>query len=177
MLLPSPPSGSSDEVSLEQESEEDIHSSRSSLDRQSHHRANTTMHVCWYRNTSVSMTDHSVAVEVSSSRAYTPLTCHSCLSWLLVFLHCIPVWGFNYHPLHYLLSLQRPYERKWMGDYMFENILCVHLHVAIVFSMKWCFEERKMKGEPNSLSCLSLQNSLLGFVFCFFTIFFCPMAY
>ncbi|KAK9401092.1 FERM RhoGEF and pleckstrin domain-containing protein 2 [Crotalus adamanteus] len=37
---------SSDEVSLEQESEEDIHSSRSSLDRQSHHRANTTIHVC-----------------------------------------------------------------------------------------------------------------------------------
>ncbi|XP_044288601.1 FERM, ARHGEF and pleckstrin domain-containing protein 2 isoform X6 [Varanus komodoensis] len=57
---------SSDEVSLEQESEEDIHSSRSSLDRQSHHRANTTMHVCWYRNTSVSMTDHSVAVEFSA---------------------------------------------------------------------------------------------------------------
>ncbi|XP_009867970.1 PREDICTED: FERM, RhoGEF and pleckstrin domain-containing protein 2, partial [Apaloderma vittatum] len=54
---------SSDEVSLEQESEDDIHSSRSSLDRQNHHRANTTVHVCWYRNTSVSMTDHSVAVE------------------------------------------------------------------------------------------------------------------
>ncbi|XP_074924732.1 FERM, ARHGEF and pleckstrin domain-containing protein 2 isoform X2 [Chelonoidis abingdonii] len=54
---------SSDEVSLEQESEDDIQSSHSSLDRQSHHRANTTMHVCWYRNTSVSMTDHSVAVE------------------------------------------------------------------------------------------------------------------
>ncbi|KAM6260204.1 FERM, ARHGEF and pleckstrin domain-containing protein 2 isoform 3-T5 [Spheniscus humboldti] len=57
---------SSDEVSLEQESEDDIHSSHSSLDRQSHHRANTTMHVCWYRNTSVSMTDHSVAVEFSA---------------------------------------------------------------------------------------------------------------
>ncbi|KFV66598.1 FERM, RhoGEF and pleckstrin domain-containing protein 2, partial [Dryobates pubescens] len=54
---------SSDEVSLEQESEDDLHSSRSSLDRQSHHRANTTVHVCWYRNTSISMTDHSVAVE------------------------------------------------------------------------------------------------------------------
>ncbi|OWK51109.1 FERM, RhoGEF and pleckstrin domain-containing protein 2 [Lonchura striata] len=54
---------SSDEVSVEQESEDDIHSSRSSLDRQSHHRANTTMHVCWYRNTSVSMADHSAAVE------------------------------------------------------------------------------------------------------------------
>ncbi|XP_013932135.1 PREDICTED: FERM, RhoGEF and pleckstrin domain-containing protein 2 isoform X2 [Thamnophis sirtalis] len=57
---------SSDEVSLEQESEEDIHSSHSSLDRQSHHRANTTIHVCWYRNTSVSMTDHSVAVEFAT---------------------------------------------------------------------------------------------------------------
>uniref|UniRef100_A0A8C8SAB9 FERM, ARHGEF and pleckstrin domain-containing protein 2 n=1 Tax=Pelusios castaneus TaxID=367368 RepID=A0A8C8SAB9_9SAUR len=54
---------SSDEVSLDQESEDDIQSSDRSLDRQSHHRANTTMHVCWYRNTSVSMTDHSVAVE------------------------------------------------------------------------------------------------------------------
>ncbi|XP_078419649.1 FERM, ARHGEF and pleckstrin domain-containing protein 2 isoform X3 [Cetorhinus maximus] len=55
--------GSSDEVSLEQESEDDTHSSHSSLDKQTHHRANTTMHVCWHRNTSVSMLDHSVAVE------------------------------------------------------------------------------------------------------------------
>uniref|UniRef100_A0AAY4E0V0 FERM, ARHGEF and pleckstrin domain-containing protein 2 n=1 Tax=Denticeps clupeoides TaxID=299321 RepID=A0AAY4E0V0_9TELE len=54
---------SSDEVSLEQESEDDMHSSRSSLDKQTHHRANTTMHVCWHRNTSVSMSDHSLAVE------------------------------------------------------------------------------------------------------------------
>ncbi|XP_036409653.1 FERM, ARHGEF and pleckstrin domain-containing protein 2-like [Megalops cyprinoides] len=54
---------SSDEVSLEQESEDDTHSSRSSLDKQTHHRANTTMHVCWHRNTSVSMSDHSLAVE------------------------------------------------------------------------------------------------------------------
>lgn len=54
---------SSDEVSLEQESEDDMNSSRTSLDKQTHHRANTTMHVCWHRNTSVSMTDHSQAVE------------------------------------------------------------------------------------------------------------------
>ncbi|XP_066565212.1 FERM, ARHGEF and pleckstrin domain-containing protein 2 isoform X2 [Amia ocellicauda] len=54
---------SSDEVSLEQESEDDTHSSRSSLEKQTHHRANTTMHVCWHRNTSVSMSDHSLAVE------------------------------------------------------------------------------------------------------------------
>uniref|UniRef100_A0A8C9TEB9 FERM, ARHGEF and pleckstrin domain-containing protein 2 n=1 Tax=Scleropages formosus TaxID=113540 RepID=A0A8C9TEB9_SCLFO len=53
--------GSSDEVSLE--SEDDTHSSRSSLDKQTHHRANTTMHVCWHRNTSVSMSDRSLAVE------------------------------------------------------------------------------------------------------------------
>uniref|UniRef100_H3CEY3 FERM, ARHGEF and pleckstrin domain-containing protein 2 n=1 Tax=Tetraodon nigroviridis TaxID=99883 RepID=H3CEY3_TETNG len=54
---------SSDEVSVEQESEEDINSSRTSLDKQAHHRANTTIHVCWHRNTSVSMSDHSLAVE------------------------------------------------------------------------------------------------------------------
>ncbi|XP_062413082.1 FERM, ARHGEF and pleckstrin domain-containing protein 2 isoform X1 [Sardina pilchardus] len=54
---------SSDEVSLEQESEDDMNSSHSSLDKQTHHRANTTMHVCWHRNTSVSMSDHSLAVE------------------------------------------------------------------------------------------------------------------
>lgn len=63
LLLPLP-SGSSDEVSLEQESEDDMNSSRTSLDKQTHHRANTTMHVCWHRNTSVSMSDHSLAVEV-----------------------------------------------------------------------------------------------------------------
>ncbi|XP_054644631.1 FERM, ARHGEF and pleckstrin domain-containing protein 2 isoform X1 [Dunckerocampus dactyliophorus] len=54
---------SSDEVSVEQESEDDMNSSRTSLDKQTHHRANTTMHVCWHRNTSVSMSDHSLAVE------------------------------------------------------------------------------------------------------------------
>ncbi|XP_076846496.1 FERM, ARHGEF and pleckstrin domain-containing protein 2 [Brachyhypopomus gauderio] len=65
-LAPSPcdrSNRSSDEVSLEQESEDDVNTSRCSLDKQSHHRANTTMHVCWHRNTSVSMTDHSLAVE------------------------------------------------------------------------------------------------------------------
>ncbi|XP_056606724.1 FERM, ARHGEF and pleckstrin domain-containing protein 2 isoform X2 [Triplophysa dalaica] len=54
---------SSDEVSLEHESDDDMNSSRCSLDKQSHHRANTTMHVCWHRNTSVSMYDHSLGVE------------------------------------------------------------------------------------------------------------------
>uniref|UniRef100_A0A3Q3W424 Uncharacterized protein n=1 Tax=Mola mola TaxID=94237 RepID=A0A3Q3W424_MOLML len=58
-------SNSSDELSLEQESEDDMNSSRTSLDKQTHHRANTTMHVCWHRNTSVSMSDHSLAVELS----------------------------------------------------------------------------------------------------------------
>lgn len=41
-----------------------MNSSRTSLEKQTHHRANTTMHVCWHRNTSVSMSDHSLAVEV-----------------------------------------------------------------------------------------------------------------
>ncbi|CAL8273417.1 unnamed protein product [Arctogadus glacialis] len=54
---------SSDEVSVEQESEDEMSSSHGSLDKQAHHRANTTLHVCWHRNTSVSMSDHSLAVE------------------------------------------------------------------------------------------------------------------
>ncbi|XP_021564137.1 FERM, RhoGEF and pleckstrin domain-containing protein 2 [Carlito syrichta] len=57
------PSRSSNEVSLEQESEEDARGTRSSPEGQGQHRANTTMHVCWYRNTSVSRADHSAAVE------------------------------------------------------------------------------------------------------------------
>ncbi|KAM7375252.1 hypothetical protein PAMA_014376 [Pampus argenteus] len=46
----------------EQESEEELCGSRSSLERQGY-RGNTTVHVCWHRNTSVSMVDFSVAVE------------------------------------------------------------------------------------------------------------------
>nr|XP_040124151.1 FERM, ARHGEF and pleckstrin domain-containing protein 2 isoform X6 [Ictidomys tridecemlineatus] len=54
---------SSDETSPEQESEEDARGTRGSLEGQVQHRANTMMHVCWYRNTSVSRADHSAAVE------------------------------------------------------------------------------------------------------------------
>ncbi|XP_038125805.1 FERM, ARHGEF and pleckstrin domain-containing protein 1-like isoform X2 [Cyprinodon tularosa] len=51
-----------EEVGSELESEEELCGSRSSLERQSH-RGNTTVHVCWHRNTSVSMVDFSIAVE------------------------------------------------------------------------------------------------------------------
>uniref|UniRef100_A0A8C5EIP7 FERM, ARHGEF and pleckstrin domain-containing protein 1 n=1 Tax=Gouania willdenowi TaxID=441366 RepID=A0A8C5EIP7_GOUWI len=51
-----------DNSELEHESEEELAGSRSSLERQGH-RGNTTVHVCWHRNTSVSMVDFSVAVE------------------------------------------------------------------------------------------------------------------
>uniref|UniRef100_A0A667XSY9 FERM, ARHGEF and pleckstrin domain-containing protein 1 n=1 Tax=Myripristis murdjan TaxID=586833 RepID=A0A667XSY9_9TELE len=51
-----------DSSKSEQESEEELCGSRSSLERHGH-RGNTTMHVCWHRNTSVSMVDFSVAVE------------------------------------------------------------------------------------------------------------------
>ncbi|XP_055492649.1 FERM, ARHGEF and pleckstrin domain-containing protein 1 [Leucoraja erinacea] len=66
LLTPSPGEGtnkSTDETSVEQESEDDLSASRTSLERQSPHRGNTTMHVCWHRNTSVSMVDYSIAVE------------------------------------------------------------------------------------------------------------------
>ncbi|XP_078513638.1 FERM, ARHGEF and pleckstrin domain-containing protein 1 isoform X1 [Lissotriton helveticus] len=64
LLASSPPdSKSPDETTIDQESEDDLSASRSSLERQSPHRGNTTVHVCWHRNTSVSMIDFSIAVE------------------------------------------------------------------------------------------------------------------
>ncbi|XP_039084464.1 FERM, ARHGEF and pleckstrin domain-containing protein 2 isoform X2 [Hyaena hyaena] len=57
-----PPPHRSSEVSLEQEPE-DARGSHGSLEGQGQPRANTTVHVCWYRNTSVSRADHSAAVE------------------------------------------------------------------------------------------------------------------
>uniref|UniRef100_A0A8C2XTZ3 FERM, ARHGEF and pleckstrin domain-containing protein 1 n=1 Tax=Cyclopterus lumpus TaxID=8103 RepID=A0A8C2XTZ3_CYCLU len=74
-LLPSPPyslSSSNDLLTfpecpedslVEAESEDDITASHTSLERSSPHRGNTMVHVCWHRNTSVSMVDFSLAVE------------------------------------------------------------------------------------------------------------------
>uniref|UniRef100_A0A8C0LI65 FERM, ARHGEF and pleckstrin domain-containing protein 1 n=1 Tax=Canis lupus dingo TaxID=286419 RepID=A0A8C0LI65_CANLU len=59
-ILPESP----DEATVaDQESEDDLSASRTSLERQAPHRGNTMVHVCWHRNTSVSMVDFSVAVE------------------------------------------------------------------------------------------------------------------
>lgn len=63
--LPFLPPGLSEDGGVEQESEDELGGSRSSLERQGH-RGNTTVHVCWHRNTSVSMVDFSVAVEVTT---------------------------------------------------------------------------------------------------------------
>ncbi|XP_063452048.1 FERM, ARHGEF and pleckstrin domain-containing protein 1 isoform X1 [Pan paniscus] len=58
------PSESPDEATAaDQESEDDLSASRTSLERQAPHRGNTMVHVCWHRNTSVSMVDFSIAVE------------------------------------------------------------------------------------------------------------------
>ncbi|KAH0624508.1 hypothetical protein JD844_032057 [Phrynosoma platyrhinos] len=54
---------SPEEPTIDQESEDDLNASRTSLERQTPHRGNTTVHVCWHRNTSVSMVDFSIAVE------------------------------------------------------------------------------------------------------------------
>uniref|UniRef100_A0A673IX17 FERM, ARHGEF and pleckstrin domain-containing protein 1 n=1 Tax=Sinocyclocheilus rhinocerous TaxID=307959 RepID=A0A673IX17_9TELE len=56
-------SKSPEESSADQESDDDLSASRTSLERQTPHRGNTTVHVCWHRNTSVSMVDFSVALE------------------------------------------------------------------------------------------------------------------
>ncbi|KAM5289387.1 FERM, ARHGEF and pleckstrin domain-containing protein 1 isoform 2-T2 [Ctenodactylus gundi] len=64
-LASSPPdSKSPDEgTAADQESEDDLSASRTSLERQAPHRGNTMVHVCWHRSTSVSMVDFSIAVE------------------------------------------------------------------------------------------------------------------
>ncbi|KAL6036880.1 hypothetical protein STEG23_035537, partial [Scotinomys teguina] len=65
LLASSPPDNKSpDEATVaDQESEDDLSASRTSLERQAPHRGNTMVHVCWHRSTSVSMVDFSVAVE------------------------------------------------------------------------------------------------------------------
>lgn len=67
---PPPPAESPEEAAGDQESEDDLSASRTSLERQAPHRGNTMVHVCWHRNTSVSMVDFSVAVEVGPGAAY-----------------------------------------------------------------------------------------------------------
>uniref|UniRef100_A0A8C7IQF1 FERM, ARHGEF and pleckstrin domain-containing protein 1 n=1 Tax=Oncorhynchus kisutch TaxID=8019 RepID=A0A8C7IQF1_ONCKI len=57
------PESTTEDSCAETESEDDLMASRTSLERQAPHRGNTTVHVCWHRNTSVSMVDFSIAVE------------------------------------------------------------------------------------------------------------------
>ncbi|XP_071331043.1 FERM, ARHGEF and pleckstrin domain-containing protein 1-like [Trachinotus anak] len=52
-----------EDSSVEAESEDDMTTSHTSLDKPAPHRGNTMVHVCWHRNTSVSMVDFSIAVE------------------------------------------------------------------------------------------------------------------
>uniref|UniRef100_A0A3Q2X5I1 FERM, ARHGEF and pleckstrin domain-containing protein 1 n=1 Tax=Haplochromis burtoni TaxID=8153 RepID=A0A3Q2X5I1_HAPBU len=49
--------------SVEAESEDDMTAPHVSLEKPTPHRGNTMVHVCWHRNTSVSMVDFSIAVE------------------------------------------------------------------------------------------------------------------
>ena len=59
--------GSPNEASLEPESEDEAGGARSSVAGTGQHRASTTLHVCWCRQTSVSRADHSAAVQVQPS--------------------------------------------------------------------------------------------------------------
>ncbi|KAJ6660894.1 hypothetical protein lerEdw1_017051 [Lerista edwardsae] len=72
-----PDSKSPEESTVDQESEDDLNASRTSLERQAPHRGNTTVHVCWHRNTSVSMVDFSIAVEDNHPLASLPLLGYS----------------------------------------------------------------------------------------------------
>ncbi|XP_006788490.1 FERM, ARHGEF and pleckstrin domain-containing protein 1 isoform X1 [Neolamprologus brichardi] len=52
-----------EDSSVEAESEDDMTAPHVSLEKPTPHRGNTMVHVCWHRNTSVSMVDFSIAVE------------------------------------------------------------------------------------------------------------------
>ncbi|KAM9710069.1 FERM, ARHGEF and pleckstrin domain-containing protein 1 [Menidia menidia] len=52
-----------EDSSVEAESEDDMTASHTSPEKPAPHRGNTMVHVCWHRNTSVSMVDFSIAVE------------------------------------------------------------------------------------------------------------------
>ncbi|XP_027878040.1 FERM, ARHGEF and pleckstrin domain-containing protein 1-like isoform X1 [Xiphophorus couchianus] len=52
-----------EDSTAEAESEDDTTALHTSLEKPAPHRGNTMVHVCWHRNTSVSMVDFSVAVE------------------------------------------------------------------------------------------------------------------
>uniref|UniRef100_A0A665XEA5 FERM, ARHGEF and pleckstrin domain-containing protein 1 n=1 Tax=Echeneis naucrates TaxID=173247 RepID=A0A665XEA5_ECHNA len=56
-------SNETDNSLVEAESEDDMTPSHTSLEKPALHRGNTMVHVCWHRNTSVSMVDFSIAVE------------------------------------------------------------------------------------------------------------------
>uniref|UniRef100_A0A3P9KWF8 FERM, ARHGEF and pleckstrin domain-containing protein 1 n=1 Tax=Oryzias latipes TaxID=8090 RepID=A0A3P9KWF8_ORYLA len=62
LLPPYPPEHKLSDDGAEEEEEEELGGLRASLERQCP-RGNTTVHVCWHRNTSVSMVDFSIAVE------------------------------------------------------------------------------------------------------------------
>ncbi|PWA31520.1 hypothetical protein CCH79_00002805, partial [Gambusia affinis] len=55
-----------EDSTAEAESEDDTTALHTSLEKPTPHRGNTMVHVCWHRNTSVSMVDFSVAVEEPS---------------------------------------------------------------------------------------------------------------
>lgn len=80
-----------EDTSVEAESEDDITASHTSLERPSPHRGNTMVHVCWHRNTSVSMVDFSIAVEVPAKNL-RPAPFPSCLtvSFLCVWVSAVP---------------------------------------------------------------------------------------
>lgn len=106
----------------EAESEDDTTALHTSLEKPTPHRGNTMVHVCWHRNTSVSMVDFSVAVEVSAKAQTCPSSCSSSCptAVFLFFLSLCCIWIYfspslgtvsSCAPLEltYLLGLNRTY--------------------------------------------------------------------
>uniref|UniRef100_A0A674DMZ2 FERM, ARHGEF and pleckstrin domain-containing protein 1 n=1 Tax=Salmo trutta TaxID=8032 RepID=A0A674DMZ2_SALTR len=79
----------------EEEEEEELSASRSSLERQAAQRGNSTVHICWHRNTSVSMVDFSEAVEVPTDLRFLYRTGPTVLSLDDYPLASLPLLGYS----------------------------------------------------------------------------------
>lgn len=118
-----------EDSTVEAESEDDIAASHTSLERPAPHRGNTMVHVCWHRNTSVSMVDFSVAVEVPAQPQHSdqppPLLPHCFLS-LCLSVSCILI-HFDYLSVRTVSSCTAlhpaDYSLLWtLEDIIFANV-------------------------------------------------------
>uniref|UniRef100_A0A674DN29 FERM, ARHGEF and pleckstrin domain-containing protein 1 n=1 Tax=Salmo trutta TaxID=8032 RepID=A0A674DN29_SALTR len=129
----------------EEEEEEELSASRSSLERQAAQRGNSTVHICWHRNTSVSMVDFSEAVEVPTDLRFLYRTGPTVLSLDDYPLASLPLLGY---------SLTVPAETENIQkDYVFKLHFKSHVYY---FRSESQYTFQRWMEVVRSATCLSL---------------------